>query len=411
MIVVIPVYGNPSIVNSLSSIEACFSPNCSVEVILVYYHGKSSPLHIQETNSKLYNQTEKWIKQHAKNTRIRYHFIQAFALPSKHMGVGLARKIGMDEAIDRFEQAYLGEETTSLPPSLIILSLDAGALVAPNYLVEVRKHFAKHKRIAATSINFQLALKQSTEDPKLREAALYYELLTRYHIQGLRYAGHPHAFHTLGSAMAVRAIAYQAQNGMNRRKANEAFHFLHKFSVVDQLSEVLSTQLSLPITPVPHIPLTPGYFIHQYLTQQVSMNQLAFHYQVFEDIKHFLQKVPEMYTSSPSLEKFSEPMQYFLQTQGFLKKWEEIQYHVTSYKSFYKRFFRWFSVLKALQYMHFARDHFSPNQPLPQMAHQLLALLGKPQSSPSLLGLLNQYRTIQCIISSPDISTSRYGKS
>ncbi len=55
-----------------------------------------------------------------------------------------------------------------------------------------------------------------------------YELHLRYYIQGLRYSGFPYAFHTVGSAIAVKAFQYVKAGGMNRRQAGEDFYFVQK---------------------------------------------------------------------------------------------------------------------------------------------------------------------------------------
>ncbi|MEZ4848575.1 MAG: hypothetical protein R3B93_08135 [Bacteroidia bacterium] len=52
-----------------------------------------------------------------------------------------------------------------------------------------------------------------------------------------------HAFHCVGSSMAVRSIAYQKRGGMNRRKAGEDFYFLQKFIAEGTLAELSTTKV------------------------------------------------------------------------------------------------------------------------------------------------------------------------
>ena len=61
-----------------------------------------------------------------------------------------------------------------------------------------------------------------------REAIMKYELYLRYYRLALEYTGHPHAYHCIGSAFAVRTLDYVAQGGMNKRQAGEDFYFLQK---------------------------------------------------------------------------------------------------------------------------------------------------------------------------------------
>ena len=76
---------------------------------------------------------------------------------------------------------------------------------------------------------------------KHRLAAAAYECHLRYYVEALRFAGFPHAYHTIGSAMAVRPEAYMKQGGMNRRKAEKIFYFLNKIMLLGNFSECLST--------------------------------------------------------------------------------------------------------------------------------------------------------------------------
>ena len=57
-----------------------------------------------------------------------------------------------------------------------------------------------------------------------------YELFLRHYVLGLKLAGSPYAFHTVGSAMACTADAYVRRGGMNTRAAGEDFYFLQHLS-------------------------------------------------------------------------------------------------------------------------------------------------------------------------------------
>ena len=69
--------------------------------------------------------------------------------------------------------------------------------------------FRKHK-VAGVSIAYEHRLEGEKEK---REAMVKYELYLRYYQQALKYAGHPYAYTCIGSAFAVRACDYVAQEG------------------------------------------------------------------------------------------------------------------------------------------------------------------------------------------------------
>ena len=68
-----------------------------------------------------------------------------------------------------------------------------------------------------------------------------YELFLRSYVYGMRLAGSPYAFHSIGSAMACRARAYVRCGGMNTRKAGEDFYFLQKLAKTDGVDQLRGT--------------------------------------------------------------------------------------------------------------------------------------------------------------------------
>jgi hypothetical protein len=72
-------------------------------------------------------------------------------------------------------------------------------------------------------------------DSNVARAITSYELHLRYLVHAMRWAGHPFAYQTVGSSMAVRRKAYLSLGGMNTRQAGEDFYFLQKFIEVGSL--------------------------------------------------------------------------------------------------------------------------------------------------------------------------------
>ena len=93
-IVVIPVYNELHLTDTLLSLEACDLPRKPVEIILVINHAENTAESIKKRNAEVYQQTLEFSKR--ENLKFRYLIIRAFDLPEKDAGVGLARKIGMD---------------------------------------------------------------------------------------------------------------------------------------------------------------------------------------------------------------------------------------------------------------------------------------------------------------------------
>jgi hypothetical protein len=146
-------------------------------------------------------------------------------------GVGLARKIGFDRALELFDYDKEGAK--------LLFSLDADTLVRDNYLSAVRDYFEKTgSRVAVLSYEHQKAMKREG-----REAICYYEMYLRSYVLGLRYAGSRYAHHSVGSIIACTAQGYSEVRGMNRRKAGEDFYFLNKLAKVGTIGLVNRTRV------------------------------------------------------------------------------------------------------------------------------------------------------------------------
>src|SRR5688572_16087564 len=247
MIIVIPCFSEPALLACLHSLWRCERPTRAVEIIVVINSSESSPPEVLEQNRRTTAEAELWAREDC-DRAFRIHFLHTPNLPRKHAGVGLARKIGMDEALHRFDQLNQLEAP--------IVCFDADSTCDPNFLTEIESHFSTHPKSPGCSIYFEHPVDLSetnvsspTQNSTLKtqnsivEAITLYELHLRYYVQALRFAGFPHAFHTIGSSMAVRAEAYLRQGGMNKRQAGEDFYFLHKIIPLGNFGEVNTTRV------------------------------------------------------------------------------------------------------------------------------------------------------------------------
>ena len=152
-------------------------------------------------------------------------------VPAPLAGVGFARKLGMDLALQSLD--WSGDP--------LLVALDADTLVEDNYLQTIDRHFHLSSKGAAV-LPYR---HQSGVDFDQQTAIDRYELFLRSYVYGLRLAGSPYAFNTVGSAMACRASAYVRCGGMNSRKAGEDFYFLQKLAKTDGV-DLLSGTIVYP---------------------------------------------------------------------------------------------------------------------------------------------------------------------
>ena len=132
-------------------------------------------------------------------------------LPPRH-GVGLARKIAADIALALWSEGRVA--------SPWIHCTDADVALPTDYFE------------AAASNASDAALVYPFRHVDATREALEYEVSLRYYVAGLRFAGSPYAFHTIGSTLAVHATAYARVRGFPKRLAAEDFYLLNKLAKV-----------------------------------------------------------------------------------------------------------------------------------------------------------------------------------
>ncbi|MEL7341300.1 MAG: glycosyltransferase family 2 protein, partial [Bacteroidota bacterium] len=358
MLIVIPCHREPDLFPTLRSLEACLLPHCDIEVLLVFNSGKNHHNDVRNYHNKQIQEIRHWITHEIPH--LRYHCLHFGELPKKHAGVGLARKIGMDEAVDRLEQVNR--------PDGIIVCLDGDTTVQQNYLQEIEAAFTQGPKLEALSIDFAHPLEGEEHPPEIYEAIIQYELFLRYYIEALRFAGFPYAYHTIGSAMAVRSSAYQKRGGMNRRKAGEDFYFLHKFIPEGRFAERSTTKVIPSPRPSDRVPFGTGRAISQWLDHPKAFYP-AYAPESFLALKQFLDQVPELYQQAP--EGLAPCVEAFAEGETLHQKLPELRENVKDATGFPKRFYQWFDALKVLKFVHFARDHYHPDIPVEEAASKL----------------------------------------
>ncbi len=385
MVVVIPCFNETQLVPTLQSLADCELPDTAVEVLVVINSGEQHPEAIRKQNEATLQAARAWSAQ--QTSAIAFHWIVADRLPRKHAGVGLARRIGLDEAAARL---YAVQR-----PESVLLCYDADCLCAPNYLKVVYEHFLARPKQLAASIHFEHPLEGEAYAASVYEAIAHYELFLRYYRWGLHWAGHPFAYHTIGSSMAVRAHSYLKQGGMNRRKAGEDFYFLQKLIPLGNFGEITTTKVIPAPRASDRVPFGTGRAVGQWLDGSRPRWE-GYHPQSFHDLKQLLDQVEQLYDAPAAkaiVNQLSPLLQQFLATRSWEQHLAEIRNHSGSQAGFVQRFFRWFNAFEALKWVHYARDNGYPDQELTGVAREWLGTMGQAQPN-DVLALLAIYRQL-----------------
>lgn len=274
-------------------------------------------------------------------------------LPEKDGGVGLARKIGMDLVLTKFDYNSKGKN--------IILCTDSDSIVEENYITEVYNQVNK-KNIRAGYVRFNHPVEGDFESQK---AIVCYEIFLRYYLLGLQYAKSPYAIHTIGSTMLSDAETYAKIQGMNKRKAAEDFYFMEKLAKNTKLEYIKSTGIFPSGRGSWRVPFGTGQRVNRFLSNEVDEYQL-YSPENFEIVKHWLEKFnsEEIFIADEYL-KFAEHidpvLRKFLAEQNFENDWQKILDNNKNEKQINRQKVFWFDGFKTLKLIHFLRDELNPN--------------------------------------------------
>ena len=390
IIVVVPAYNEPGITKLLDSLANCTEPECKVEVIIVINAPDDATGENIENNKKSIINTESWKKI---NSNI---FFRLFVFEVEHhfiggWGVGLARKTGMDEAVRRFNSID--------KPDGIILNLDADCTVEKNYFLAVSNELLKKDNLAACSIYFEHPLSGNNYPDTIFKYITLYELHLRYYFQGLAYSGFPYVFHTVGSAIAVKALAYIKAGGMNRKQAGEDFYFIQKLVPAGGYFNLNSTTVYPSPRASSRVPFGTGASIGK-LSSDRSSTFLTYNMLAFRELRTFFELTDVFFKCSPEQlnEHFNlipQGLRLFLDQKEWIDKMIEVKNNTSGIESFKKRFYVWFNMFRVVKYLNYVHLDFFEKKPVDSSASELLEIRGITLDLKEPLDLLLYYRSME----------------
>lgn len=372
IIAVIPSYNEPNILRCFQSIENCYKPKQSVEIIIVINSHEHSDYETIKTNNKTKQTIIDW-KQNNRN--YKYHIIHIQDVPTKYAGVGYVRKLGMDEAVSRFMEINNNNG--------IICSLDADTVIADNYFIEIEKCIGLGSKYNACSIYYEHDIAGLEFNNEVYRRITEYELHLRYYSLSLRHIGFPYYYHTIGSAFAVDAQAYCMQGGMNKKQAGEDFYFLQKIMQMGKFCRLNSTAVYPSPRPSDRVIFGTGPIIRKYLAQKdtefTSYNFNAFITlkQFFEDRTLFFKLKDNNFDEITS--NYHESLRDFLRLNDFKSAMNTINANIAKKENFNRKFYHWFDGLRVVKYMNFAHEQYFVKTPIRNCINDLLSATNNEQ--------------------------------
>jgi len=358
-IVVIPAYNEPDIISAIESLYNCIRPKFSVEIIIVINSSE-----ISDENVKLRNiNSIKELKDRESgyyDDEFKAHIIHVDDIPEKVAGAGMARKIGMDEAVSRFN--YLNQDAG------IIISYDADCTCDPNYLVEIEKTYLENKGVNTCTIYFEHPISGSDFDPELYKGITHYELYLRYYKHSLEFAQFPFAYYTIGSCFVVKASVYVSHGGMNKRNAGEDFYFLNKVFPAGGVVELNSTR----VIPSPRSSDRVIFGTGKEIIKWMDSKKLeVYNFKAFRDLKSFLSVIEKFIPLIENksdfyslLETMPSSISEFLLQNDFYSEMKIINSDCKKPSTFIKRFYLWFDAFRVVKFLNFVHKSIYKKTPV-----------------------------------------------
>ena len=273
-------------------------------------------------------------------------------MPKKIGGVGLARKIGMDEALKLFDYSTASKK--------ILICLDADCTVDFNYLTVVVDEFNK-RNLSAAVVKYEHAIE---EDIPTTHAIICYEFFLHYYVLGLKYANSPFAFHTIGSTMICTHESYIKIEGMNKQKAAEDFYFLEKLAKNYKIEKIDSTKVYPAARNSWRVPFGTGQRVGRFLSKKQN-EYLLYDPVCFDILKAWLEvfnaegiKISEEYLNTAK--KIHPELSNFLMEQNFSEDWDRILKNSTRTEQLAKQKQLWFDGFRTIKLIHYLRDKAYP---------------------------------------------------
>ena len=286
-------------------------------------------------------------------------------------GVGLARKIGCDLALDLWAQGALSTDW--------IRTTDADATVPDDYF---ESGAGADASTLIAPFHHTLA-----GDESFQEAIALYDIWLRYYVLALGWAGSPYAFQTVGSTMAMRPESYAQVRGFPRKKAAEDFYLLNKLAKVGRVHRHEGVPIHLHGRPSDRVPFGTGAGvtkIHESMADQ-SLFQI-YDPRVFGRLRTWLQAMNafaehghmDRVRSSLEDEGWEAKSLSALESLGGFGILQEAAENTRSVSACRRRLHTAFDGFRTLRLVHELRDELWPNRPWQDALHSAPFLADSP---------------------------------
>lgn len=357
VIVVIPCYNEPNLFITLESLLNCSKSELNILIAIIVNSGENSDLDTILQNRK----THEEIKLFSKKTNDQgflFTSILCEKLPKKHAGVGLARRIGMNLAV----QHFLNNENREG----IIISLDADCTVSENYFTSICQEYNKNVKLISTVQNVYHRVEG--DSVKLENAIRQYELYLKYYSEGLRFIEFPYYYPTIGSSFSVTANAYVKSGGMGRQQGGEDFYFLQKIFPLGEVKYLNNTFVRPLARFSDRVPFGTGPSL-QKIIEEPDSTLKVYSVQSFIELKRLIDLKDVFYKKKINeleilIEVLHPAVRHFIHDFKLLDKINDCNNNSRTLENFRKRFFHHLNAFLIIKYMNLAHPVYFKLEPI-----------------------------------------------
>ncbi|MEM8662013.1 MAG: hypothetical protein AAGF35_14105, partial [Pseudomonadota bacterium] len=285
-VLVIPVYKeSPELIKRLMSLPK--GHGRSLVIVVINHPDTQANSQINDTLRRAINglapaantEPQLAIKQLNSYTDLYVHDLDNISGPiPASQGVGLARKIGCDIAFTWIQNGSISSKW--------ICSGDADTVYPADYFMQLAN--VPGDRVAAVYPFRHVP----GGEPACDAATAFYELRLHHYRLGLEYAASPYAMHTLGSALAVKAISYAQVRGFPKRSGGEDFYLLNKLAKVGAIESLCGNTVDITSRISDRIPFGTGPAVRALCAaDELNQQPLFYHPDCFLALRGFLQTI------------------------------------------------------------------------------------------------------------------------
>lgn len=274
-------------------------------------------------------------------------------LPSKQ-GVGLARKIGCDLACALYQKGILTQPW--------LHTSDADTTLPEDYfshgMFNKHNNTASNKVSAATYPFAHSHTDNAQQKSAVVEATLVYEQVLNYYIDGLKYAGSPYAYHSLGSCLAINIESYVQARGFPKRAGGEDFYLLNKLRKLGEIKQLAGPTLNIESRLSARAPFGTGPAVEKIIHQKLTIDNYAYYNpKVFQQLKLLLLHFEQLFANRSTPEKwqnhFTKEVKEALHFIGIESLFAHIQGHCKKQEDALKHSMDWFDAFRTLKFIHY----------------------------------------------------------